>query len=142
MLYAQAKWVARVLSGRARLPPAADMLAKCRSFEAAHAAAGLPLRYLHCQVGKKRPTEKFHFQNNPGLKTLEASRVAGCPRPRTSPPGCAALPLSGGGKPISVTLVALLGGLARIRTVCAGRRGAAAALPALPGGVIHCSGQS
>lgn len=68
MLYAQAKWVARVLSGRARLPPAADMLAKCRSFEAAHAAAGLPLRYLHCQVGKKRPTEKFHFQNNPGFE--------------------------------------------------------------------------
>lgn len=47
---AQAKWVACVLSGRAALPLPAEMLEDCRAFERRHLAAGLPLRYLHCQV--------------------------------------------------------------------------------------------
>lgn len=43
----QARWAARVISGRAKLPPAADMLSDIEAWEAARAAAGIPGRHYH-----------------------------------------------------------------------------------------------
>ena len=63
--------MARVLSGRSRLPSPADMLADCERFEERYRAAGLPLRYLHSQVpppcrlhavpALRRNTKDLHF---------------------------------------------------------------------------------
>ncbi len=49
-LAVQGKWVAQVLAGRSQLPSPEQMLAECRAFEERFLAAGVPLRYLHCQA--------------------------------------------------------------------------------------------
>lgn len=46
----QAKWVAQVLSGRARLPSRDAMEADIQEFYNLLQEAGMPVRYTHCQV--------------------------------------------------------------------------------------------
>ena len=45
----QAKWISRVLSGRATLPPEEEMERSIASFYADLVARGLPVRYTHYQ---------------------------------------------------------------------------------------------
>lgn len=47
----QSRWIARVLSGAAQLPPRADMEAHTRAFHDSLAAAGVPQRYTHRMSG-------------------------------------------------------------------------------------------
>ena len=46
----QARWVAQVLSGRAKLPDEATMIKEIEAFYSLRASHGLPKRYTHCQV--------------------------------------------------------------------------------------------
>ena len=46
----QAKWVAQVLSGRAKLPDEAIMIKEMEAFYDLRASHGVPKRYMHCQV--------------------------------------------------------------------------------------------
>ncbi|RLN34081.1 flavin-containing monooxygenase FMO GS-OX-like 8 [Panicum miliaceum] len=55
-LEAQARWTARVLSGRTALPPEDDMLRAVREDYRAREMAGLPARYSH-DIGLFKPSE-------------------------------------------------------------------------------------
>ena len=50
----QAKWVAQVLSGRARLPSRGAMEADIQGFYELLQQASMPVRYTHCQVWPPR----------------------------------------------------------------------------------------
>ena len=51
MLVWQARWVARVLSGRVSLPSRAAMEADTEAFYDHMRRTGTPVRYTHCQAG-------------------------------------------------------------------------------------------
>jgi hypothetical protein len=58
-LVAQARWIARVLAGRAALPPEEDMLRAVREDYRAREMAGLPARYSH-DIGLFKSSVRMH----------------------------------------------------------------------------------
>ncbi|CAL5222037.1 g4330 [Coccomyxa viridis] len=58
----QAKWVAQVLSGRAKLPDEATMIKEMEAFYDLRASHGVPKRYMHCQ-SSGMPVTQWEYNN-------------------------------------------------------------------------------
>ncbi|GJN20892.1 hypothetical protein PR202_gb08326 [Eleusine coracana subsp. coracana] len=57
---AQGRWIARVLSGRTKLPPVEEMMTAVEQYRRDREVAGVPAKYAH-DIGGVNPSETYEF---------------------------------------------------------------------------------